>query len=183
MPDKPTPMTDADVLPAANDPGAIPPLKTTGDTVGSDHTMAESSAASHAAASETAMGGATVTTRQAVRDHAGKLGQQATDKLRMLADDGKARAGGALDQVAQLLTDAAGQVDDKLGEQYGRYARDAAGQVQGFADGVRNKDVDELLDDARGFVRASPAVAIGVAAALGFATARLVQAGVDDARA
>lgn len=162
MPDQATPMTDADVLPAADGARADAPLKTAGDT---------------------GLGGATASARQALRDNAGKLGQQATDKLRIAADDGKARAGGALDQVAQLLTDAADQVDGKLGEQYGRYARDAAGQVQTFAETVRNKDVDELLDDARSFVRASPAVAIGIAAALGFAAARLIQAGVDDVRA
>ena len=85
--------------------------------------------------------------------------------------------------MSQALNDAATQVDEKLGAQYGQYARSAATQVQGFADTVRNKDVDELLDDARAFVRASPAVAIGVAAALGFAVARLFQAGVDDTRA
>lgn len=161
MPDQLTPMTDADVVPASATADSSPPLKNAGD----ERTGTADKA------------------REVVRENAGKLGQQATDKLRMVADDGKARAGGALDQVAQLLTDAATQVDDKLGEQYGRYARDAAGQVQGFADTVRNKDVNELIDDARAFVRASPAVAIGVAAALGFAAARLVQAGVDDARA
>lgn len=121
--------------------------------------------------------------KQAIRDNAGKLGQQAADKLRLVADDGKAKASGALGQLSQLLGDAAGQVDDKLGGQYGQYARTASAQVQGFADAVRDKDVDELLEDARAFVRKSPAVAIGVAAALGFAVARLVQAGVDDAQA
>lgn len=161
MPDDFTPMTDADVSAGAA-PQANAPLKNEGDTG--------------------AVGGATATARQAIRDNAGKIGQQATDKLRLVADDGKARAGGALDQLSQLLTDAAAQVDDRLGEQYGRYARDAAGQVQGFAETVRNKDVNELIDDVRSFVRASPAVAVGVAAALGFVAARLVQAGVDDAR-
>ncbi len=44
---------------------------------------------------------------------------------------------------------------------------------------MKSKDVEDLLEDARHFVRASPAAAIGVAAALGFAVARLVQAGVE----
>ena len=39
---------------------------------------------------------------------------------------------------------------------------------------------DAMLDDARAFVRKSPGVAIGVAAALGFALARVVQSGLDD---
>jgi len=120
--------------------------------------------------------------KQALRDNAGKVGQQATEKARSFAEQGKDRAGGALDQLSQLLHDAAGQVDGKLGAQYGQYARQAATSVQGLSDQVRNKDVDELLDDARTFVRKSPAVAIGAAAALGFVMARLIQAGVDDQR-
>jgi ElaB/YqjD/DUF883 family membrane-anchored ribosome-binding protein len=124
-------------------------------------------------------GGKTADVKQTIRDGAGKLQAQAGDKLRAYADDGKAKAGNALDQLSQLLTDAAGQVDEKLGQQYGQYARSAADQVQGFAETVKSKDVEDLLEDARHFVRASPAAAIGVAAALGFAVARLVQAGVE----
>jgi ElaB/YqjD/DUF883 family membrane-anchored ribosome-binding protein len=148
------PMTGADVLPADPQGRTDAPLK--------DGAAAPATAA-----------------RQAIRNGAGKLQQQAGDKVRQFADDGKARAGTALDQFAQLLTDAAGQVDEKLGAQYGDYARTAAGQVQTFAGSIRDKDVDALLDDARGFVRQSPAVAVGVAAALGFVVARLVQSGTE----
>lgn len=122
-------------------------------------------------------------TAQAIKDGAAKLSGQATDRLRAYAVDGQSRAGDALGQLAQMLTDAAGQVDEKLGGQYGDYARQAAGTVNGFADTVRNKDVDELFDDVRGFVRKSPAVAIGAAAAVGFVLARLVQSGLEADRA
>ena len=115
----------------------------------------------------------------AIKDSANKYTAQATDKVRTFAEDGKARASGALEQVAQLLNDAAGQVDEKLGAQYGSYARSAADSVSGFADQVNAKDVDELFDDARELVRKSPAIAVGAAAAVGFVIARLVQSGVD----
>ncbi|MEG3083629.1 hypothetical protein U1707_08245 [Sphingomonas sp. PB2P12] len=117
--------------------------------------------------------------KQAIKDGASKYTAQATDKVRTFAEDGKARASGALEQVAQLLNDAAGQVDEKLGAQYGSYARSAADSVSGFADQVNAKDVDELFDDARELVRKSPAIAVGAAAAVGFVIARLVQSGVD----
>jgi ElaB/YqjD/DUF883 family membrane-anchored ribosome-binding protein len=117
--------------------------------------------------------------RQALKDGASKYSAQATDRIRTFADTGKAKAGGALDEFSTLLTDAAGQVDEKIGAQYGDYARQAAGMVSGFSDSIKNKDVDELLEDARGYVRQSPAIAIGVAAALGFVVARLVQSGID----
>lgn len=117
--------------------------------------------------------------RQQLTDASGKLGHQATERVRSLAEMGKDRAGGALDQLAQMLTDAAGQVDGKLGAQYGQYARTAADQVQGFSASVRDKDLDELLNDARDVVRKSPAVAIGAAAAIGFVLARLLQSSID----
>lgn len=118
---------------------------------------------------------------QTLKDEAGKLGRQATDKARGLADEGKLRATGALDEFSKMMEDAAGTVDDKLGEQYGQYARSAAQALSGFSDSVRDKDVDELIDDVREFVRKSPAVAIGTAAALGFVLARVVKAGVGGA--
>ena len=130
-------------------------------------------------ASETAGGGV----RQQLTDATGKLQSQAGEKVRSFAEMGKERAGGALDQLAAMLTDAAGQVDGKLGAQYGQYARSAAEQVQGFSASVRDKDMDELLDEARELVRKSPAVAIGAAAAVGFVIARLVQSGLDADRA
>ena len=85
-----------------------------------------------------------------------------------------------LDEFAKLIDDAANRVDEKLGEQYGGYARSAADAVAGFASQLRGKDVDQLFDDARDFVKKSPAVAIGTAAALGFVLARLVKAGLSD---
>lgn len=122
----------------------------------------------------------TAAAKQAIKDNAGKVTQQATDKVRTFADDGKARAGSALDQLSRMLTDAANQVDDKVGAQYGQYARSAADQISGLAETIRNKDVEELVEDARGFVRQSPAVVVGVAAALGFVVARLAQAGIEN---
>ena len=121
----------------------------------------------------------TADAKQAIKEGASKYTAQATDKARTFAEDGKARAGTALDQIAQLLIDAAGQVDEKLGAQYGTYARSAADSVSGFADQVKAKDIDELVDDARELVRKSPAIAVGAAAAVGFVIARLVQSGVD----
>lgn len=117
--------------------------------------------------------------RQLVKDEAGKLTGQAGDRLRAFADDGKSRATGALDELAKTIEDAASTIDEKVGEQFGGYARSASGAVTNFADGLRNKDVDDLLDDAREFVRKSPGIAIGAAAAVGFVLARLVQSGID----
>lgn len=162
------PMTDADTTPpSGTEFTPAMPLKDTG--VEFDPAPEDGDAGS------TSGGGA----KQQLKQASGKLTAQAGDKARGLAEMGKERAGGALDQLVQMLNDAAGQVDGKLGAQYGQYARSAADQVQGLSSAVRDKDIDELLDDARALVRKSPAVAVGAAAALGFIVARLVQSGLD----
>jgi ElaB/YqjD/DUF883 family membrane-anchored ribosome-binding protein len=111
------------------------------------------------------------------------LGSQATDHIRTLADTGKSKATGALSEFAKMLDDAAVQVDEKLGSQFGGYARQASGAVQSFADGLDGKEIDDIVDDVRVFVQKSPTVAIGTAAALGFVVARVLRAGVDANRA
>ncbi|RDE05110.1 hypothetical protein [Sphingomonas aracearum] len=125
-------------------------------------------------------GGTTAgTAKQAFSDASQKLTAFTGDKARAYAEDGKAKAGSLLDDFARLLQDAAGNVDGKLGEQYGNYARSAASTVSDFSGKVKNKDLDELVAEARGFVEKSPAVAIGTAAALGFVLMRVVKAGID----
>lgn len=123
-------------------------------------------------------------TRQAtatVKQEAGTLKRKATDKAHELADQGKAAATEKLDGFSRLIDDAAGQVDDRLGPQYGDYARSAASTVANLAASLRGKEVDDLVADARDFVKKSPVVAIGAAAAIGFVLARLVKAGLDAA--
>lgn len=150
---------DTSLNPASEQPTAAEPVKDTGN-----------------AGNEGKRGAA-----QVAREEATKLFGQAGDKARSFADTGKDRATGALDEFSTLMRDAATSVDDKLGEQYGRYARSAADQISGFAESLRGKQVDDLLDDARGFVKNSPAVAVGIAAGVGFVLARLLKSGLDAA--
>ncbi|MGC6399274.1 hypothetical protein ACNI3Q_01690 [Sphingomonas sp. FW199] len=116
---------------------------------------------------------------EAIKHEASKLGVQAADKARGFAEEGKQKASGALNEFARMMDDAASTVDEKVGQQYGQYARSAASAVAGLAGTIERKDVDELVDDVRDFVRKSPAVAIGAAAAIGFVLARVIKSGID----
>jgi ElaB/YqjD/DUF883 family membrane-anchored ribosome-binding protein len=171
------PMSDNDVSTAT---GATPAAPLKGATIGNE-AGASDGGQSDGGQSDGAQadGGAKPDVKQAIREGVSTYGTQAADKARTFAEDGKAKAGGMLDQLAQLLTDAADQVDDKLGAQYGGYARTAASSVTGFSETVKAKDIDDLVDDARELVRKSPGVAIGAAAAIGFVVARVIQSGLD----
>jgi hypothetical protein len=124
-------------------------------------------------------GGSGAPIKQQLRDGVDNARQQAGDKFRAYALTGKDRATTALTDFSQVVNDAAAQIDERLGAQYGDYARRAAESVTGLADTIREKDVDELFDDAREIVRKSPGVAIGAAAVVGFALVRLIKAGLD----
>jgi ElaB/YqjD/DUF883 family membrane-anchored ribosome-binding protein len=116
-------------------------------------------------------------TGSALREGAAQIRQQATERVRQFADDGKSRASDKLDEISRIVEEAAASIEDRLGPQYGGYARRAAEGVSGFAGTLRDREIDELYDDVRAFVRKSPGVAIGAAAAIGFVLVRLAKAG------
>jgi len=117
-----------------------------------------------------------------VRDGRGKLAGQAADKTRGLVGQGLERGSEALANVSKLVGDTAEGLDDRLGEEYGDYARKAASAIEEVANSLASKDPDQLIEDTRNFVRKSPGVALAGAAIVGFALARLVKSGLDDAR-
>ncbi|MDO7833769.1 hypothetical protein Q4610_01805 [Sphingobium sp. HBC34] len=111
--------------------------------------------------------------------HIDPIKEQAGKTAKSAAGVAKDKTGTAMQSLAKLIADTAGTVDAKLGPQYGDYARQAAESVAGAADTLDSKDVDQLLGEARDFVRKSPAVAIGAAAVVGYVLMRLAK-GSDD---
>jgi uncharacterized protein YjbJ (UPF0337 family) len=108
------------------------------------------------------------------------LRDQAGGKVRSFAEDGKTRASDALEELSRVVADTADSIDQRLGNNYGEYARKAADSVSGLAESLRGKDVDELYDNVRDAVRKSPGVAIGIAAVVGFTLVRLIKAGLPE---
>jgi len=115
------------------------------------------------------------TTVEKVRESVGSVATEAVGAAKKAANEGKDKATEALTGVAKVVNDAAQVVEDKVGATYGNYARRAADGVSGFANTIQNKDIDDLIADARDFVRKNPAVAIGAAAAVGFVLTRLIK--------
>jgi hypothetical protein len=114
-----------------------------------------------------------------VRDSSGKLSTQAADKARGMVGQGLERSAEALANVGKLVGETAEGIDERLGEEYGDYARRAAEAIDNAANNLAAKDPDELVDDTREFIRKSPGVALAGAAIVGFAIARLVKSGLS----
>ena len=98
---------------------------------------------------------------------------QAKERAGELAKDGKAKTSDAIASLGKIVADNAGTIDEKLGARYGDYARTAARTMQETAAKIEAKDINELGDDAKEFVRKSPGLAIGIAAVAGFLISRL----------
>ncbi|MGB5077346.1 MAG: hypothetical protein WBO17_07700, partial [Sphingorhabdus sp.] len=116
-----------------------------------------------------------------VKDDMSSFKTKATDGARSAAEKGKDRASEAVSSIGKLIRESAATIDQNVGPQYGDYARTAAEKVEEFAGKMDAKDVDAIVADTRDFVRKSPAVAIGAAAAIGFVLARLFRSGRDEA--
>ncbi|WP_225207166.1 hypothetical protein [Novosphingobium huizhouense] len=108
------------------------------------------------------------------QEQAGAYASQARDKGIELAKVGKTRASDALAALGQTISGSAGTIDEKLGVQYGDYARSAARSIQETAASLEAKDFAELGEDLKEAVRKSPAIAVGIAAVAGYALARLI---------
>jgi ElaB/YqjD/DUF883 family membrane-anchored ribosome-binding protein len=106
-------------------------------------------------------------------EEAKDLASQAKERAGDLAVEGKAKASDALATLGKVVTDNAGTIDEKLGARYGDYARTAGRSMQETAAKIEAKDLNELGDDAKEFVRKSPGLAVGIAAVAGFFLARL----------
>jgi ElaB/YqjD/DUF883 family membrane-anchored ribosome-binding protein len=118
--------------------------------------------------------------KQTLRDQAQTVVGEARDKAKDAANQGKGKAAGAMNGLAEIVENIAKTIDEKAGAQYGDYARKAASAVSGAAESLQSKEVEELVDNARDFVRKRPAVAIGAAAAVGFVLTRLIKASSDE---
>ncbi len=106
-------------------------------------------------------------------------GEKARGKAGELAVEGKSAASDAIASLGKVVGDTAAQIDDRLGEQYGDYARSASRTLAETSAKLEAKSVEELGEDAREAVRKSPAVAVGIAAVAGFLIARLFRGSKD----
>ena len=117
--------------------------------------------------------------RQRIRDGGEKLSGEATDRARGIVSQGLERSAEALSNVSKLVGDTAAGLDERLGQEYGDYARKAASAIENTANDIASKSPDELIEDTRNFVRNSPGLAVAGAAIVGFVVARLIKSGLN----
>jgi hypothetical protein len=113
-----------------------------------------------------------------IREGREQLSSQAGEKARGLVSQGLERTAETLANVSKMVGDTAPGIEERLGPDYGDYARRAAGAIENAANTIASKDPDELIEDTRNFVRNSPGIALAGAAVVGFVVARLFKSGL-----
>lgn len=108
------------------------------------------------------------------REQTMNLRSQATDKLRSFADEGKQQVTNSLDGLVDAAREIANRIGDKGGP-LGGYAVTAADTLEHWASAVKDKSVEDIIDDGREFIRQQPGVAVGIAVAAGFVLTRLLK--------
>ena len=115
-----------------------------------------------------------------VADIAAKAGSSA----KSAASTGKDYAAEAVHGLADAARQMASKLDDGKAEggnaKAAEFARKAADGMDKFSTKLRDKNVDEIAEDARSVVRQNPAIAVGAAAIIGFALARFLKGNGDD---
>jgi hypothetical protein len=113
-----------------------------------------------------------------IREGREQLASQAGEKARGLVSQGLGRTAETLANVSKMVGDTIPGIEERLGPEYGDYARKAAGAIENVANTIAEKDPDELIEDTRTFVRNSPGIALAGAAVAGFVLARLLKSGL-----
>jgi hypothetical protein len=111
-------------------------------------------------------------------DAAKGLASQTASKVQDALGEQKSAGAEYLAGLAQAVTRAAAEFDNSL-PPAGRYIRQAAGQLDSFADAVRDRDVKEWVREAQDFARRQPGLFFGGALILGFAALRFFKSAAE----
>ena len=116
-----------------------------------------------------------------VKDQAGQLAERAKgvaadagDRLRDTAEDRKNAGADFVSGLAGAVRRAAGAFDDQI-PQAGNYIRQAAEQIDGASDALRQRNVSELVEGVQDFARRQPTAFLGMTVLAGFAAVRFLK--------
>lgn len=172
-------MSDQAATPTEPTAAANKPVRAKAPVADAIENDAEIMAAVQEEQEPSALASAATKAKKAVKDEAVALKDQATDKARATAMKGKGKAVEKAGAVSAILADTAASIDAQFGKEYGDYARSAQEKLDEYVGKFEKTDIDDLVDGTREFVRKQPAIALGVAAAAGFALIRVLKAGFD----
>ncbi len=118
---------------------------------------------------------------QQARQQAGQLANRGSEQVKSQLDNQKHQAAQRMVPVQSALRETAHQLRSQGQGPMAQYADRTSDQVERFSGYLRETDVDEIIDEVRGFARRRPAIFLGSAATLGFLVARFLKSSSQEA--
>ncbi len=112
---------------------------------------------------------------QQARQQASNLASRGTEQAKSQLANQKHNASQRLTPIQSALRESAQQLRNQGQGQVGDYAEKAADQVERFSTYLRQTEVDEIMEEVRGFARRRPGLFLGSAAAVGFFATRFLK--------
>jgi hypothetical protein len=120
---------------------------------------------------------------QQARQQAGDLATRGGEQVKSQLANQKHEASQRLTPIQVALRETAQQLRKQGQAPVAQYADKTSDQVERFSGYLRETEVDEMVDQARGFARSRPAVFLTGAVALGFLGARFLKSSSQEAAA
>jgi len=118
---------------------------------------------------------------QQARQQAGELASRGGEQVKSQLANQKHEASQRLTPIQTALRETAQQLRKQGQAPIAQYADKTSDQVERLSGYLRESEVDEMVDQARGFARSRPALFLGAAAALGFLGARFLKSSSQEA--
>lgn len=120
---------------------------------------------------------------QQARQQAGELASRGGEQIKSQLANQKHEASQRLTPIQTALRETAQQLRKQGQAPVAQYADKTSDQVERLSGYLRETEVDEMVDQARGFARTRPALFLGSAVALGFLGARFLKSSSQEAAA
>ena len=115
------------------------------------------------------------------RQQASELASRTTEQAKSQLASQKHNASQRMVPIQSALRESAQQLRNQGQGSVGDYAERAADQVERFSTYLRQTEVDEIMDEVRGFARRRPGLFLGSAAAIGFFATRFLKSSSEEA--
>jgi hypothetical protein len=109
------------------------------------------------------------------RQQASNLASRTSEQAKSQLANHKHNASQSMVPIQSALRESAQQLRNQGQGQVGDYAEKAADRVERFSTYLRQTEVDEIMEEVRGFARRRPGLFVGSAAAVGFFATRFLK--------
>lgn len=111
---------------------------------------------------------------ESVKEQVGEAAQSVKQRARAMADDQKAASAEQIGGLARAINQAADELQDEMPQAAG-FVREAAARVDNVSHMIRERSLEDLVQDANNFARTNTIAFFGMSLVAGFALSRFLK--------